>query len=48
MKARCTICRAIRDIDFPTSSLEEGTFVISGTCAVCGSYLEQRRRVVLA
>ena len=48
MKANCANCRALRDIDYPISSLEEGAFIISGTCAACGGHLEQKRRVVLA
>jgi hypothetical protein len=48
MKAHCAGCRALRDIDYPISRLEGGAFMIAGKCAVCGGYLEQKRRVVLA
>jgi RNA polymerase-binding transcription factor DksA len=48
MKARCANCRALRDIDYPISRLDWGAFTIAGKCAVCGGYLEQKRRVVVA
>jgi RNA polymerase-binding transcription factor DksA len=48
MKATCARCGALREMNYPTSRLEEGGFVISGKCAVCDGYLEQKRRVVLA
>lgn len=48
MKAYCESCGSLRNIDYPRSTLEDGAFVISGTCEVCGTPVEQKRRVILA
>jgi hypothetical protein len=48
MKAFCANCRVLRDMNYPTSILDDGGFIISGRCAACEGYLEQKKKFVVA
>jgi len=48
MKAHCEHCRTLREMDYPTSVLNDGLFTIGGVCSVCGSHLEQKKKILLA
>jgi hypothetical protein len=47
MKAHCENCRTLRDMDYPTSTLDDGAFTIGGRCSYCGGHVEQKKKILL-